>query len=162
MNRNVRTIVKIGIIVAGTVICGALAYFISSAAFGHSLATASQNMAYTKWQEKFSTLVIFTGAVTGLCSLAWFILSRWFFKITSSTGGGQRIIWAILAVISLAGSIAVPQIYAASAGIKVNALVLAVFVIFFTGIGYWLLSIFTTPAAFKYTPVGARAIRARK
>lgn len=87
MNRNVRTIAKIAIIAAGVIICGALAYFISTAAFGHQLATASQNMAYTKWQEKFSTLVIFTGAVTGICSLAWFILSRWFFEITSSTGG---------------------------------------------------------------------------
>ena len=162
MNRNVRTIVKIAIIVAGTILCGALAYFISSAAFGHQLATASNNMAYTNWQEKFSRLVIFTGAVTGICSLAWFILSRWVFEITSSTGGGRRIIWAILAAISLAGSIAVPQIYAATAGIKVNVLVLAVFVIFFTGIAYWLLSIITTPAAFKYTPVGARMIRARK
>ena len=162
MNRNVRTAVNIAIIIAGTIICGALAYFITSALVGHHLATASNNMNYTRWQEKFSTIVIFTGGLTGICSLIWFGLARGVFKIDSASGVGRRTIWAALAVISLIGSIAIPQIYSAVLSIKINIVVTIMFVIFFTLLGYWGLSIFTTPTAFKYTPLGAELIRTRK
>lgn len=156
MNRNTRTAAKIAGIIVATVICSVLAYYISSAVTGHQLANASNNMDYTRWLDKFLSVARMTGVLTGICSLIWFILARCTFKINTATGTGRRTIWAILAAVSLIVSIAVPQFYSAYLGIKINGIIIALFILFFTVIDYWLLSIFTTPKSFKYTPVGAQ------
>ena len=156
MNRSTRTAAKIAGIIVATVICSALAYFVSSAVTGHSLANATNNMEYSRWQDKFLSLTMAVGGLTGVCSLLWFILARWAFKINTAMGTGRRTVWAILAAVSFVGSIIVPRFYSVSLGIKINVIVIALFVLFFTVLGYWLLSIFTTPKSFKYTPVGAQ------
>ena len=46
--------------------------------------------------------------------------------------------------------------YSAMLGIQINIVIIVLFVIFFTVISYWLMSIFITPKPFKYTPVGAQ------
>lgn len=156
MNRNTRTISKIALIIFSTVICSLLAYYVSSFIAGHSLATLSNQMSYSRWQEKFISLTVAAGGLTGLCSLGWFILSRWLFKINSPFGIGRRTIWALLAIISLGGSILIPKFYSVILGIEINIVVMVLFVIFFTIIDYWLVSIFITPKPFKYTPLGAQ------
>ena len=156
MNRNTRTISKLAGIIFATAICSLLAYYLSSIIAGHSLATLSNNMSYTRWQEKFFSLTIAAGGLTGVCSLLWFILARWLFKINNPLGVGRRTIWALLAAVSLAGSIAIPKFYSAMLGIQINIVIIVLFVIFFTVISYWLMSIFITPKPFKYTPVGAQ------
>lgn len=156
MNRNTRTAAKIAGIIVVTVICSLLAYYVSSAVTGHQLANATNNMNYSRWQEKFFSLTIAVGGLTGVCSFIWFALARWAFKINTAMGTGRRTIWGILAAVSLVGSIVIPRFYSVSLGIKINEIVIALFVLFFTIIGYWLLSIFTTPKSFKYTPVGAQ------
>lgn len=156
MNRNTRTIAKLAGIVFVTGICMLLAYYISSFAVGHKLATLSNNMNYSRWQEKFLSLTLAAGGLTGVCSLIWFILTRFVFKITTAFGTGRRTIWALLAAVSLFGSILIPRFYSTVLGIKISIVIIALFVVFFTLAGYWLLSIFVTPKPFKYTPVGAR------
>ncbi len=162
MNRTVLTIVQIAIIVALTVACGIIAYFVVSSVTGHQLATASGNMAFSRWQEKFQSLVINTGILSALCALAWFVLTRWIFKINTPRGIGKRTIWAGLAALDLIGCIVIPQFYSSTLGIKTNFLVTVIFIIAFAGVGYWLLTIYTTPNIFKYTPVGAQLLRAGK
>ena len=156
VNRNTRTIVKVAGIILVTVICSVAAYYVSSMAVGHQLATASNNMNYSRWQSKFFNLTAAVGGLTGFCSLLWFIMSRFVFKIDSAFSAGRRTFWAILAALSLVGSILIPRFYSVSLGIRVDGVVMALFVFFFTVLGYWLLSIFTTPKSFKYTPVGAQ------
>lgn len=156
MNRNTRTAAKIAGIIVATVLCSVLAYYVSSAVTGPQLANATNNMNYSRWQEKFFSLTAAVGGLTGFCSLFWFILARWAFKISMAMDTGKRTIWAILAAVSLVGSIAIPRFYSVSLGIKVNGVIIALFILFFTVMGYWLLSIFTTPKSFKYTPVGAQ------
>ncbi len=162
MNRDLRTLAKLATIIAVTFSCVILTYFITSSITGHQLATASGNMAFSRWQEKFQSLTINAGILSFLCSLAWFVLTRWIFKINSSRGIGKRTVWAALAALDLIGCVAIPQFYSSTLGIKINFIVIAVFIIFFAGIGYWLLTIFTTPKIFKYTPLGARFFLARK
>lgn len=156
MNRNTRTIAKIGGIIVCTVILSALAYYISSVVSGHQLATLSNNMTYSRWQDKFFSLTILTGGLTGICSLIWFILARFVFKINSAFNTGRRTVWALLAAVSLSGNILIPRFYAASQGIQINIVIIVLFVLFFTVAGYWLVSIFVTPKPFKYTPLGAQ------
>lgn len=155
MDRNARTAAKIAAIIVVTIIVTLLAYYICSALSGHQLATASNQMNYSQWQSKFFSIAAVTGAVTGICSLVWFILARWVFKINMAFGTGKRTVWAILAVVSFIACIIIPRTYSVSLGIKIDGVITALFVVFFTVLGYWVLSIFTTPKSFKYTPVGA-------
>lgn len=156
MNRNTRTISKLAGIIAATVICGLLAYYVSSLTVGHQLATLSNNMNFSRWQSKFLSLTLAAGGLTGACSLIWFVLTRKIFKITSPFDAGRRTIWAALAAVSLVGSILILRFYSVSLGIQINIVIYALFIIFFTVLGYWVVSIFTTPKSFKYTPLGAQ------
>ena len=156
MNRKTLTIAKLAGIVFATLICGLLVYYISSFTVGHQLATQSNNMNFSRWQERLFRLTAVAGGLTGVCSLIWFVLTRWVFKINYALGTGRRTVWALIAAVSLFGSILIPRFYSVALGMKVNIVIIAVFVIFFTVIGYWLVSIFTTPKSFKYTPLGAQ------
>ena len=162
MNRTTRTLIKIFLIAAVTVACAAAAYYIGSNVTGHALATASDNMNYSRWQEKFFALTRATALINGLCALLWFLAARFFFTIDEATGAGKRIIWAALLMASLAISLGVPHFYAPILGIKLNGIIFGLFAAIFTGLGYWLLTIFTTPLAFKYTPLGAQLFGRRR
>lgn len=159
MNRTTRTLIKIFLIAAVTAACAAAAYYIGSNVTGHALATASDNMNYSRWQEKFFTLTRTTALINGLCALGWFIAARFFFTIDEATGAGKRIIWAALLMASLAISLGVPHLYAPMLGIKLNGIIFGLNAAIFTGLGYWLLTIFTTPLAFKYTPLASQLFR---
>ena len=156
MNRNTRTIAKLAGIIFAAFICALAAYYVSSLTVGHQLATLSNNMTYSRWQGKFFSLVAAAGGLTVACSLLWFILSRWAFTVTAASGVGRRTIWALLAAVSFAGNILIPRYYSVFLGIRINAVVIALFVVLFTVVGYWLVSIFTTPKPYKYTPLGAQ------
>jgi len=159
INRTTRTVIKIFLIAAATVVCMAAAYYIGSNATGHALATASDNMNYSRWLEKYFALTRATGLLNGICALTWFLAARFFLTVDEAAGAGKRIFWAALLMASLAISLGVPHFYAPILGIKLNGIIFALFAAIFTGAGYWLLTIFTTPLAFKYTPLGAQSIK---
>ena len=156
MNRTTRTIVKIFLIAAVTVGCTAAAYYLGSNVAGHALATASDNMNYSRWLEKYFVLTRAAGLSNGLCALIWFLSARFFLEVDEAEGVGKRIFWAALLIASLAISLGVAHFYAPILGIKLNGIIFGLFAAIFTGAGYWLLTIFTTPLAFKYTPLGAQ------
>ena len=162
MNRTTRTVVKIFLIAAATIACVAASYYLGSLITGHALATDSGNMIYSRWQEKFFALTRATGLLNGLCALTWFLAARFFFTIDEAPGAGKRIFWAAMLMASLAVSLGVPHFYAPMLGIKLNGIIFALFAIIFGGLGYWLLTIFTTPLAFKYTPLGAKFFGRRR
>ncbi|MCR5833889.1 MAG: hypothetical protein K6G55_04485 [Selenomonadaceae bacterium] len=161
MNRNTRTIVKIFIIAAVTIACVALAYYLGANITGHKLAAASDNMSYTRWLEKYFELTRAAGLLNGLCALGWFTAARFLFTVDEAVGAGKRIFWLGLLAISAAITLGVAHFYAPILGIKLNGIIFALYGIIFTGVGYWLLTIFTTPLAFKYTPLGAQLIGRR-
>ena len=144
---------RFAIIIVVTFLCMALADFIASHFTGvHQLATDSGNMPYTRWQEKFQTLIFIVGGISGLCSLAWLGLTGWIFEADSYDTPRWRRFWIVLAGVTLIANFAAPQFYSLVAGIKLNFAISGIFVLTFTVIGYWLLSIAVTPAAFKYVP----------
>lgn len=156
MNRFTRTIIKIFLILATTILCIAISYYLGLNLTGHSLATASDNMNYSRWLEKYFILTRATGLINGFCALGWFLSARFFFKIDEAQDAGKRIFWAAFFVLSMAISIGIPHFYAPMLGIKLNGIIFGLFAAIFSVIGYWLLTIFTTPLAFKYTPLGAQ------
>ena len=160
-NRKTATIIKFFAIIVATLICIAATYFLASNIFGGQLANASNGITLTAWKDKYLNVVLLTGALTGVCALVWFLLSSFVFKVQYATGGGQRTIWAVLALLAAIISVVVPMLYPARVGIQINAPVIAMFVIFFVVINYWLVTIFATPLSFKYTPVGAQLFLSR-
>ena len=156
MNRKTRTVIKLFLIAITAIFCTAAAYYLGSNLTGHSLATASENMNYSRWLEKFFALTRATGLLNGICALIWFISARFLFKVDEAADAGKRIIWAAILCLSIAISIGIPHFYAPILGIKLNGIIFGLFLAIFSGIGYWLLTIFTTPLAFKYTPLGAQ------
>ena len=162
MNRTTRTIIKIFLIAAVTLGCIAAVYYLGTNITGHKLATASDNMNYSRWQEKFFVLTRITGLLNGFCALIWFLAARFFLKVDEVSDAGKRIIWAAICAASLAISVGVPHFYAPILGIKLNGIIFALFVVIFCVLGYWLLTIFTTPLAFKYTPLGAQFFGRRR
>ena len=162
MNRLTRTVIKIFLIAAAAVGCIAAAYYLGSNAAGHALATASDNMNYSRWLEKYFVLTRATGGLNGICALSWFLAARFFFEADDVESAGKRIFWSGLLMLSLAISLAVPHFYAPLLGIKLNGIIFGLFAAIFTGIGYWLLTIFTSPLAFKYTPLGAQIFGRRR
>ena len=152
MNRTTRTVVKIILIAAVTVACVALVYYLGANIAGHKLATASDNMNYSRWLEKYFALTR---------ALGWFLAARFFLEVDEAEGAGKRIFWAGLMLASLAINLGVAHFYAPILGIKLNGIIFGLFAAIFTGAGYWLLTIFTTPLAFKYTPLGAQMILSR-
>ncbi len=159
--RRTQAILKVLIIFVATFICIALAYFIISNIFGGKLATASNGITLTAWKAKYLNIVILTGALTGLCSLIWFILTSLVFKVEYSMGTGKRTAWAALGFIAVVISIAVPILYSNTLNIQVNGIVVGAFVFLFAMINYWLVTIFATPLSFKYTPIGAQFLLSR-
>ena len=159
MNRTTRTVIKIFLIAAITVGCIAAAYYLGSFVAGHRLATASDNMTYSRWLEKYFLLTRTTGLLNGLCALGWFIAARFIFTVDDVSGAGKRIFWAGLLAASVTITLGVAHFYAPMLGIKIDGIIFALFAAIFTGLGYWLLTIFATPLAFKYTPLGAYALR---
>ena len=162
MNRAMRTLVKIFSIAAVTVGCIAAAYYVGSNLTGHALATASDNMNYSRWLEKYFVLTRATGGLNGICALSWFIAARFFFEVDDVANAGKRIFWTGLLFVSAAISLGLPHFYAPLLGIKLNGIIFALFAAIFTGGGYWLLTIFASPLAFKYTPLGAQIFRRRR
>ena len=156
MNRTTRTLIKIFLIVAATLAVTAAAYYLGSNVTGHALATASDNMNYSRWLERYFDLTRATGILNGLCALSWFFAARFVFKVEEAPRAGKRLFWAGMLVASLAIALGVPYFYAPILGIKLNGIIFALNAVIFTGAGYWLLTIFTTPLAFKYTPLGAQ------
>ena len=161
MNRTTRTVVKIFLIVATTLICAAAAYYLGANVTGHALATASDNMNYSRWLEKYFALTRATGLANGLCALSCFLAARFFLEVDEATSAGKRLFWAALLMASLAISLGVPHFYAPLLGIKLNGIIFGLLAAIFSGVGYWLLTIFTTPLAFKYTPLGAQLFGGR-
>lgn len=159
MSRTIRTGVKIGAIIIVAVACIALAYYIGSGLTGHKLATLSDNMNYSRWQDKYYKVTCLAGAISGASTLGWFMSARYLLKADEATGAGKRLIWLIWFGLSIAGSLAAAHFYSPQLGIRLNGIIYAVYGLIFSGLGYWLATIATTPTVYKYTPIGARLLR---
>ncbi len=158
MSRTVKTVIGIIGIIVGTLILSVLAYYIGSF-LGKSLLTAG-GTSYTVWQDHFFKLVRNIGIISGIISLVWYLLARFVLKVEYAYNVGKRVIWCIIGFIELFICFVVPYVTAFFDNqLKINIAIPLLFVFLYTILGYWLGSILSTPAPFKYTPLGAVVIR---
>ena len=159
--RKTRNVIKFLCIIVAAFICMALTYLIVSNIFGGRLANASNGITLSVWKEKFLALVLMAGGLTAFCSALWFFFTTFVFKVESAYGAGKRTIWCALAFFAVVISIAVPLFYSKSLNIQVNAMVVSLFIFFSAVLNYWIVTVFTTPLSFKYTPLGATVLLSR-
>ena len=162
MNRSTLTAVQIAAILAVTALMCVIIYYAGSGISGPSLANASGNMPYPTWRANYFKIVYTTGIISGLMLLLWHIISRFSLKISRAKYVGKRSLWSMFGALSLLTCIAAPKLLANLYKIQINAVITTLFIVCLFIIGYWVCSIFTTPRAYKYTPVGASLILAPK
>ncbi len=108
------------------------------------------------WIEQFSLLGFIGLIVAWISSLLWYITAEWFLKINSSKRSGGRIIWfLIFAMPIVTAGITILLIPGAQKGYFFSAVLQFVNIT----MSYYLATVFFSPSAFKFTPLGAKFLR---
>ena len=113
-----------------------------------------------QWKENFQTWAFVCAGVSGAVSLLWYILAQWYFKINKwEDTDNKRWVWVlfwflclVLPIIFIIARVGVEEVKSGS--IWVYA--------FFVANGllpYYLITLFFSPAAFKYIPWKAKKFR---
>lgn len=163
MNRTAKTLITIFGIVAAVSIISVIVYYIGSI-IGKSIVSGVVGGNIQKWRLDYLNLIKIMGTISGAALMAWYICSRFIFRVTVTADAGKRAVWGIIMSVLIVLCFIVPYIYAATSHGKfiMNIVLSLVFVVYYGLIYYWGGSIITTADAFKYTPVGAMMIRKPK
>jgi hypothetical protein len=116
----------------------------------------SNNLDLQDWLLRFSNLAFYGIVASAAASLLWYVLGQWFFKVDDWRKANQRVIWGLLVFVpflsfALSWFLTPPAQeghFFAYICYLVNNLVI-----------YILATVLFSPAAYKYTPLGASAIR---
>ena len=159
MSSGSRTVLEFFLFVLFISLFTFAAYIACTYFYGVTLARAS-GLSISIWTDKFIVLVGMSCALTTVCLLIWYILTKAVFKVESSADWNRRPIWSVLFVIVFFGILVITNIYAnVFLEIKINAFINVVFFFCFVVGGYWLTSIVITPSRFKSSPLGASLFR---
>lgn len=161
MNRTTRTVVEVFGIIVAFVVLGVIAYYIGSS-LAKSFLTAN-GMRLTEWENKYADLdetLIFCSCVI---TLLWYASARFWMKITGPYSVGARAVWVFFWIINILASLLLPFIYTLlDSRFKLGMSIYFLSLLFFGVAGYYGCSLLATPACYKYTPLGAQAVRAVK
>jgi hypothetical protein len=160
MSRTAKTMLSIiGIIVAAAVV-SVIVYYIGTV-LGKSIVAGAGAKDFSVWKKEYLSLVKIMGGVAGIALFFWYLCSRFFFRITMAFGEGKRGVWGIIMFILIALCFVIPYAFASASHGKfiMHISISLLFAVFYGVIYYWLVSILVTADAFKYTPIGAMAIR---
>lgn len=161
MTRTTKTIVQILLAAAIMAAASIIVYFVGGQLSKSFIGT--EGVTHAAWMKQYAGLVQVAGIGNFVLLLAWFVLARFVFKASDPFGAGKRLPWAVLLGLSALFSIAVQYPYHGVHRDLVTSPVIAVlFVVLYTLAGYWAGSLFVTPDAYKYTPVGGAAVRSPK
>lgn len=134
------------------------AYLICTYFEGATLANAS-GLNLQIWTERFIVLVKMSCALTAICLLLWYILTKVVFQVQSSADWGKRTVWGFFLLVVTAGILLITNLYADNLNIKTDLFVNIIFILCFDIGGYWLTSIAVTPVKFKFAPLGSVIFR---
>ncbi len=161
MDRNKRTILEIIVILAMFLILSMIAYFAGTGLAKTFLKAGGVTLG--QWKDHYIALVRTMGLVSCCITFVWYFSARFFLKITYPVFVGKRTIWVVIGLLNLVSCMVVPFFYVRSDSIlKIDVTIYILFLVLFGILGYYASSIIATPACYKYTPIGAKSIRAAK
>ncbi len=158
MNRGMKTGVQIAGIVFIILICAAIMHFGLAPMLGKGY-IAGQKATISEWMAGYKSILYGVAGFALLTGILWYVLARFVFKITAARGVGKRAVWAILFVLNIVGVVLISMFVgkiARGIGLYISHVVL------FSVIGYYVSSLFLTPAPYKYTPFGAEFLAKTK
>ena len=91
--------------------------------------------------------------------LVWYGLSRWWFKVIHRHEAQKRLVWSIIGLVVLVACTAC-SLYTFQRA-EEGWLLARSFLIFSGTLLYYITTVFFTPAAFKYIPLGASRLKPR-
>lgn len=159
MNRNTKTIMAVLAIIVAMLVLSVIAYYVGTV-LAHSFISTGGTKLH-EWQHKYYfTVVRNMGIASGLFSLAWLLFSRFLLKVNDAVGAGKRTVWMIFLLLDAVACFIVPYVYHSMySAFTMSISISILFLFLYPCVGYWFVSIFTTPDAFKYTPIGASVFR---
>ena len=158
MTRTTKTIVQILLAAAIMAVASAIVYFVGSQLAKSFIGT--EGVSLKEWTAQYVGLVKIAGVGNFILLLAWFVLTRFVFKASDPFGAGKRLPWAVLLALSALFSLIVQYPYhGAHHDLVTSPMIAVLFVVLYTLVGYWGGSLFVTPDAYKYTPIGGAAVR---
>lgn len=161
MNRTTKTIVQALIAIAIMAVASGIVYFVGGQLAKSFIGT--EGVTHAAWMKQYAGLVQIAGIGNGILLLCWLVLARFVFKADDPLGAGKRTPWAVLLGLSALFSIIVEYAYhGAHHDLVTSPLIFVLFLLFYTLAGFWGGSLFVTPDAYKYTPLGGAKFRSRK
>lgn len=140
-------------------LAGVIAYF-GGAALGRS-AIAGHDVTLNAWKAAYRNLTIIVAVLTWMIASCWYICAYSVFSVTGPFGVGKRMTWGLFGLAVLGVSIAVPILYSIVVkAFVLPVIILVIFPLLFVGGAYWGVTIWATPANYKYTPIGSLRILA--
>lgn len=156
---------RFGISIVGIILGYAVLYFIADNA-GGALAKnfiGGHDVKLSEWKALYTPVVMAVAALTALVHIGWCVAAEFLLKVSSPFGTGKRAVWVGALIASGVFCVAYPLIRSlGSAKLVMSPIIYLLFIALFTLFGFWFGSIFSTPNAYKYTPLGAKAIRTTK
>lgn len=111
-----------------------------------------------EWKASFEEWARYAAGFACLMSIIWYILGQWCFKLNKVKDAGKRLWWALLGLVAIA-FIIVAGMRLAQAESGPGLYLAYLFFVLNAFVCYYLLTLLFSPSSFKYTPVGASAIR---
>lgn len=161
MSRTMKTIVQALAAIALMALLSVIVYYLGGI-LAKPLLTA-ESVGHTDWMKDYFGLVRMMGIGSALLLLLWFVLARFVLRASDPLGAGKRTVWAVLLFLSAVFSIVAPYVYhAIHHRPETSIMFVVLFLVFYTLVGFWGGSLFVTPDAYKYTPIGGAAVRSPK
>lgn len=155
MNRTMTTVLQVLGIIVFAIACGAIMYFGLARPLGQGYIVGT-NIKIQDWLRVYTNLVYAVTVFSLLTSLFWYVLARASFKVTNAKSVGKRSVWVALLLVNIVGVSALTFLMGA---IPKGISLYAVHLVLFSLVGYYLATLLCTPAAYKYTPLGATVVR---
>ena len=160
-SRTKKLINHMGILLLFSIVAGFLAYF-AGGFFGRS-AIAGQDITLNAWKESYRTLTIIVAVLTWGIANAWYWLAYSVFSIQKPLGVGKRFFWMACGGAVAGICVLIPIVYAFISRIFVlHVIIPVIYLLLFAGVVFWLGTILATPDNYKYTPIGALALKGSK
>ena len=115
---------------------------------------------HAAWSKKYFNLAMYMTVIACVFTYVWYLMARFLLKIHGPQLVGKRTIWAVIGVVNILACIVFPYFYTRNDGVlKLHVLIYVLFILLLGIVGYYVASLFATPACYKYTPLGARMVR---
>lgn len=144
----------VGMLLVTFLFVGAVTYFEDPLL--DSMVSTGPNILLDEWRELFRIWATFGITIAALSALMWYALGQWVFSLNDWGAAGKRAVWALLLLLPLgafaAGWLLTPPV-------QEGAYLATVFYLMNNVAVYYLATLLFSPSSFKYTPMGAAAVR---